>query len=68
MLCPENGYSLSVESEVYDFLNQNTLKDFGITLEKLTSFFFEQIAACPEKFKIWIEESVKENGAENDNQ
>lgn len=61
----EDGYSLSMESEVYDFLNRNTLKDFGITFEKLTSYFFEWIAACPEEFKIWIEESVKEN--ENDN-
>lgn len=63
----EDGYSLSMESEVYDFLNRNTLKDFGITLEKLTSYFFEWIAACPEEFKIWIEESVMEKGAENDN-
>ena len=63
----EDGYSLSMESEVYDFLNRNTLKDFGITLEKLTSYFFEWIAACPEEFKIWIEESVKEKGTENDN-
>ena len=63
----EDGYLLSMESEVYDFLNRNTLKDFGITLEKLTSYFFEWIAACPEEFKIWIEESVMEKGAENDN-
>ncbi|GEM_PF-792678 len=63
----EDGYSLSMESEVYDFLNRNTLKDFGITLEKLTSYFFEWIAACPEEFKIWIEESVKEKETENDN-
>ena len=63
----EDGYSLSMESEVYDFLNRNTLKDFGITLEKLTSYFFEWIAACPEEFKIWIDESVMEKGAENDN-
>lgn len=63
----EDGYLLSMESEVYDFLNRNTLKDFGITLEKLTSCFFEWIAACPEEFKIWIEESVMEKGAENDN-
>ena len=62
----EDGYLLSMESEVYDFLNRNTLKDFGITLEKLTSYFFEWIAACPEEFKIWIEESVKEKGTEND--
>ena len=55
-----------MESEVYDFLNRNTLKDFGITLEKLTSYFFEWIAACPEEFKIWIEECVKEKGTEND--
>lgn len=26
-----------------------------------------KVMLCPEKFKIWIEESVKENGAENDN-
>lgn len=63
----EDGYSLSMESEVYDFLNRNTLKDFGITLEKLTSYYFEWIAACPEEFKIWIEESVKEKETENDN-
>ena len=63
----EDGYLLSMESEVYDFLNRNTLKDYGITLEKLTSYFFEWIAACPEEFKIWIEESVMEKGAENDN-
>ena len=64
----EDGYSLSMDSEVYDFLNRNTLKDFGITLEKLTSYFFEWIAACQEEFKIWIDESVMEKGAENDNQ
>ena len=63
----EDGYSLSMESEVYDFLNRITLKDYGITLEKLTSYFFEWIAACPEEFKIWIDESVMEKGAENDN-
>ncbi len=63
----EDGYLLSMESEVYDFLNRNTLKDFGITLEKLTFYFFEWIATCPEEFKIWIEESVMEKGAENDN-
>ena len=63
----EDGYSLSMESEVYDFLNRNTLKDFGITLEKLTSYYFEWIAACPEEFKIWIEESVEEKETENDN-
>lgn len=63
----EDGYSLSMESEVYDFLNRNTLKDFGITLENLTSYFFEWITACPEEFKIWIEESVKEKETENDN-
>ena len=63
----EDGYSLSMESEVYDFLNRNTLKDYGITLEKLTSHFFEWIAACPEEIKLWVEESVMEKGAENDN-
>ncbi len=63
----EDGYLLSMESEVYDFLNRNTLKDFGITLEKLTSYFFEWIATCPEEFKLWVEESVMEKGAENDN-
>ena len=63
----EDGYSLSMESEAYDFLNRITLKDYGITLEKLTSYFFEWIAACPEEFKIWIEESVKEKGTGNDN-
>ena len=63
----EDGYSLSMESEVYDFLNRITLKDYGITLEKLTSYFFEWIAACPEEFKLWVEESVMEKGAENDN-
>ncbi len=62
----EDGYLLSMESEAYDFLNRITLKDYGITLEKLTSYFFEWIAACPEEFKIWIEESVKEKGTEND--
>ena len=62
----EDGYSLSMESEVYDFLNRITLKDYRITLEKLTSYFFEWIAACPEEFKILIEESVKEKGTEND--
>ena len=49
------------------FDSDDFYKDFGITLEKLTSYFFEWIAACPEEFKIWIEESVKEKGAENDN-
>ena len=63
----EDGYLLSMESEVYDFLNRNILKDFGITLERLTSYFFEWIVACPEEFKIWIGESVMEKGAENDN-
>ena len=63
----EDGYSLSMESEVYDFLNRITLKDYGITLEKFTSYFFEWIAACPEEFKLWIEESVMDKGAENDN-
>ena len=63
----EDGYSLSMESEVYDFLNRIILEDYGITLEKLTSYFFEWIAACPEEFKIWREESVMEKGAENDN-
>ena len=63
----EDGYLLSMESEAYDFLNRITLKDYGITLEKLTSYFFEWIAACPEEFMIWIEESVMENGAGNDN-
>ena len=63
----EDGYLLSMESEVYDFLNRIILEDYGITLEKLTSYFFEWIAACPEEFKIWIEESVKEKETENDN-
>ncbi|WP_027437114.1 hypothetical protein [Lachnospira multipara] len=63
----EDGYSLSMESEVYDFLNRNTLKDFGITLENLTSYFFERIVACPDEFKAWVEESMIDKGAENDN-
>ena len=62
----EDGYILSMESEVYDFLNRNTLKDFGITLERLTSYFFEWIAACPDEFKAWVEESMMDKGAEND--
>ena len=36
----EDGYSLSMESEVYDFLNRIILEDYGITLENLTSYFF----------------------------
>ena len=62
----EDGYSLSMESEVYDFLNRITLKDYGITLENLTSYFFEWIAACPDEFKAWVEESMMDKGAEND--
>ena len=62
----EDGYLLSMEREAYDFLNRITLKDYGITLEKLTSYFFEWIAACPEEFKMWIEEGVMEKGAGND--
>ena len=27
----EDGYSLSMEDEVYDFLNRITLEDYGIT-------------------------------------
>ena len=63
----EDGYSLSMESEVYDFLNRITLKDYGITLENLTSYFFEWIVACPDEFKAWVEESMMDKGAENDN-
>ena len=62
----EDGYSLSMESEVYDFLNRITLKDYGITLENLTSYFFEWIVACPDEFKAWVEESMMDKGAEND--
>ena len=62
----EDGYLLSMESEVYDFLNRNTLKDFGITLVNLTSYFFEWIAACPDEFQAWLEESMVDKGAEND--
>ena len=62
----EDGYSLSMESEVYDFLNRIILEDYGITLENLTSYFFEWIAACPDEFKAWVEESMIDKGAEND--
>ena len=63
----EDGYSLSMESEVYDFLNRIILEDCGITLENLTSYFFEWIVACPDEFKAWMEESMMDKGAENDN-
>ena len=63
----EDGYSLSLDTEVYDYLNRFALKNYGVSLEELTNKFFEWIAACPEEFKIWIEESVMEKGAENDN-
>ena len=63
----EDGYSLSMESEVYDFLNRIILKDYGITLENLTAYFFEWIVACPDEFKTWMEESMMDKGAENDN-
>lgn len=62
----EDGYSLSMESEVYDFLNRIILEDYGITLENLTYYFFEWIAACPDEFKSWVEESMIDKGAEND--
>ena len=47
----EDGYSLSMESVVYDFLNRIILEDYGITLENLTSYFFEWIAARPDELK-----------------
>ncbi len=56
----------NMESEVYDFLNRIILEDYGITLENLTSYFFEWIAACPDEFKAWVEESMMDKGAEND--
>ena len=48
-------------SEYLDFLNGR-----AITLENLTSYFFEWIAACPDEFKAWVEESMMDKGAEND--
>lgn len=62
----EDGYSLSMESEVYDFLNRIILEDYGIALENLTAYFFEWIVACPDEFKAWVEESMMDKGAEND--
>ena len=60
------GYSLSMEAEVFEYLNRLALKDYGITLDKLTSYFFEWMVACPEEFKIWIKENRREWKTEND--
>lgn len=64
----ENGYSLSLETEVYDYLNRFALKNYGVSLEELTNKFFAWITARPEEFRKWVEQkNIMERGAENDN-
>jgi hypothetical protein len=63
----KDGYSLSLETEVYDYLNRFALKDYGVSLEELTNNYFAWIAACPEEFREWVEQNIMERGTKNDN-
>ena len=63
----KDGYSLLLETEVYDYLNQLALKDYGVSLEELTNNYFTWIAACPEEFREWVEQNDMERGKKNDN-
>ena len=60
-------YSLSLETEVYDYLNRIALKDYGVSLEELTNNYFAWIDACPEEFQAWVAQNMMERGTENDN-
>ena len=63
----EEGYSLSMEAEVYDYLARIAMKDYGVTLEELMNNYLVWIAACPEEFRAWVEQNMMESGTENDN-
>jgi hypothetical protein len=63
----EDGYSLSMETEVYDYLARIAMKDYGVTLEELMNNYLVWMAACPEEFRAWVEQNMMERGTENDN-
>ena len=63
----EDGYSLSMETEVYDYLARIAMKDYGVTLEELLNNYLVWMAACPEEFRAWVEQNMMERGNENDN-
>ncbi len=62
-----DGYSFSMEAEIYEYINRFSLKEYGHTLEELTTYYFEWIAACPEEFRAWLEHNMMGRGTENDN-
>ena len=63
----EDGYSLSMETEVYDYLARIAMKDYGVTIEELMNNYLVWMAACPEEFRAWVEQNMMERGTENDN-
>ena len=54
------GYTIKLETDIYEGLNKIASEDYGVTIEELTQRFINWAVTNPEDFKKWAEEKIKE--------
>lgn len=62
----EEGYSITVEQEVYDAINRILLEEFNVSFEEMFTKFIYWMVENPEDFEVWIKEAMKERRTESD--
>jgi len=64
----DDGYLITIDTDIYENLNRITLDVYDKSLEKMMTEYFEWIASNPEEFKSWVGKCNSESGEWNDNQ
>ncbi len=54
------GYTIKLETDIYEGLNKIASEDYGVTIEELTRRFINWAVTNPEAFKKWAEEKIRE--------